>query len=136
MTKSEIKHDCIIQIKEGQRQAMLFPMTYDRTYDDQIDHVILAITIIIILVIAITMTLCGVDDNVRSSRLIGGRELWGRDVTPTQGLPNILMEFFIFFLVYTHKHFWKKKKYFHFYFCHIQSTTIHLTDRPRAGLTG
>ena len=116
MTKSEIKHDCIIQIKEGQRQAMLFPMTYDRTYDDQIDHVILAITIIIILVIAITMTLYGVDDNVRSLRLIGGRELWGRDVTPTQGLPNILMEFFFIFF------FWLtltnipmgRKKYFHF----------------------
>ena len=28
----------------------------------------------------------------RPLRLIGGRGLWGRDVTPTQGLPNLPME--------------------------------------------
>ena len=104
--------------------------------DDDKDGV-MAITTIIILVIANTMTLYDVDDNVRSSRLIGGRELWGRDVTPTQGLPNILMGFFSYlFLVDTHKHSRGKKKYFHFCVWHFQSTTIHLTDRPGASLTG
>ena len=108
---------------------MLFTMTYDRTYDDQVDHVILAITIIIILVIAITMTLYGVDDNVRSSRLIGGRELWGKDVTPTQGLPNILMEFFsYFFSVDIHKHSYGKKEIFSF-LCLTHSKHYYSLDR-------